>query len=306
VPASLRGHAVGVPVELRLLRMVDDVTWDAVVFGDGDWRTPTERRAAAPALDTGDVVSVDASLFLRVIHVDADHRRVVRVRADGAAADVWAALYRRGRPVQYAYVKDDLPLWAVQTTFAARPWAVELPSAGRPLSVPLLLALRARGVALATLTHAVGLSSTGNEQLDARLPFPERSDIPATTVAAIARARAAGSRVVAVGTTVVRALEGSAHDHGALRAGEHTTSFTLGAHTHLRVVDAILTGMHEPGTSHDRLLQAFAPRAALDRAFQLAVARGFLGHEFGDSAFIVAERGPAARARALTGVEAAA
>ncbi len=123
---------------------------------------------------------------------------------------LWAALYREGRPVQYSYLAHDLPLWAVQTVYAARPWAFEMPSAGRPLSWEILLALRRKGVRWASLTHAAGLSSTGDPAIDAALPLAERYDIPAATVRAVADTRARGGRVIAVGTTVVRALEGAA------------------------------------------------------------------------------------------------
>lgn len=119
--------------------------------------------------------------------------------------------------MQYSYLRQPLPLWHAQTAFAGRPFAAEMPSAGLPLRVPLLRALRTRGVAVATVTHAAGLSSTGDPALDAALPFPELSLVPPAAVAAVERARGAFGRVVAVGTTVVRALEGAWRD-GALRA----------------------------------------------------------------------------------------
>src|SRR5204863_7761232 len=99
-----------------------------------------------------------------------------------------------------------LPLYEVQTAYASRPWAVEMPSAGRPLTWDVLLRARARGVHIATLTHAAGLSSTGDVALDGALPWPERYEIPERTATAITAARAAGGRVIAIGTTVVRAL----------------------------------------------------------------------------------------------------
>src|SRR5439155_16787424 len=124
---------------------------------------------------------------------------LVSLRFDRDGAALWGAIYRYGRPVQYAYTAGPLSLWHTQTVYAARPWAVEQPSAGRGLSVGLLLALRARGVGIARLTHAAGLSSTGDERIDAVLPLSERYEIPEETVAAVAETRARGSRVIAVG-----------------------------------------------------------------------------------------------------------
>ena len=216
--------------------------------------------------------------------------RLLAVRFEQRPDVLWPALYRHGRPVQYAYTAAPLELWHTQTSYGARPWSVEAPSAGRPLTPSLLAAVSRRGVALATLTHAAGLSSTGDAALDRALPLPERSDVPATTVAAVEAARARGGRVVAVGTTVVRALEGRAraHAHGRrLVAGVGWTDLRIGAGFAPALVDGILTGMHEPEASHFALLEAFAPRAVLAEAHAHAEERGYLAHEFGDSMLIL-------------------
>jgi S-adenosylmethionine:tRNA ribosyltransferase-isomerase len=145
-------------------------------------------------------------------------------------------------------------------------------------------------VNLAWLTHAAGLSSTGDPTLDALLPMPERFEIPEETAQAIRSTRATGGRVIAVGTTVTRALEGSAAQHdGVVQAGAGTTDLVIGAGFRLRVVDGILSGMHEPEASHFRLLEAFAPREILAQAHAHAEASGYLGHEFGDSSLILSE-----------------
>jgi S-adenosylmethionine:tRNA ribosyltransferase-isomerase len=124
--------------------------------------------------------------------------------------------------------------------------------------------------------------------LDAALPLPERFDIPAETVAAVRRTRAAGGRVVAVGTTVVRALEGSANAGGGrLQTGEGLTSLRVDRHFRPRVVDGVLTGVHQPGETHFDLLQAFAPEPLLRRALAHAEQTGYLAHEFGDSCLIL-------------------
>jgi S-adenosylmethionine:tRNA ribosyltransferase-isomerase len=273
LPASLRARTPA--LEVRLAGARADGSFRAVLFGAGDWRTPTEHRPPPPPV--GGHLVFDDELAAEVIH-DGPWERLVTLRFSLRGAALWRALFRLGRPVQYAYLDGPLELWHTQTAFAGRPWSMEQPSAARPLGPALLLALRRHGVALATLTHAAGLSSTGDAVLDAALPLPERYEVPATTLAQVR----AAERVIAVGTTVVRALE-SAAVTGRL-AGE--TDLRLDGDHALQVVDALYTGLHEPGTSHYDLLQAFAPRALLDRAWHEAERRGFLQHEFGDSMLI--------------------
>jgi len=291
LPASLPGHtASGADIELRLLGgtpVVNEHELRAVLMGAGDWRTPTEHRPTPPPVATGDVLTLHG-LAATVTAISPLSPRLLTVRFDQRGAALWSALYRAGRPVQYAYLERPLALWHVQSGFAARPWAAEMPSAGRPLAWDTLLAARRRGIELATLTHAAGLSSTGDPAIDAALPLPERYDLPAATIAAITHARARGGRVVAVGTTVVRALEGNFATHGALRAGSGVTDLRLGPRSQLHVVDGILTGMHEAGSSHLELLSAFAARDLLGRAYAHASAAGYLVHEFGDSNLILA------------------
>jgi S-adenosylmethionine:tRNA ribosyltransferase-isomerase len=123
------------------------------------------------------------------------------------------------------------------------------------------------------------------------LPLPERFDLPEDTVRAITAAHAERARVIAVGTTVVRALEGCAARHGGeLVAGEGTTDLRIGERFHARVVDGVLTGLHELGSSHRELLRAFAPEALLARAFSYADAHGYVGHEFGDTCLVLEVR----------------
>src|SRR5205085_2410704 len=138
------------------------------------------------------------------------HPRLVSLRFDGTPDAIWAGLAHHGRPIQYAHVPVPLALWDVWTSIAGPPVAFESPSAGFALDWGTLAALRGRGIAFATLTHAAGISSTGDIELDRRLPFDEPYRIPPATAAAIRRVRARGGRVVAVGTTVVRALEHAA------------------------------------------------------------------------------------------------
>lgn len=284
LPGSLHGvTARGEPIELRLAGPVDGSRLSGVLFGAGDHRTRTEHRPLPPAVAIGDSL-LFGPLVVEIVRIAG---RRVEVVARGDTGDhLWQALYAQGAPVQYAHRRERLPLYEVQTAYAARPWAAEMPSAGRPLTWEILLALRRAGIAIATLTHAAGLSSTGDDALDAALPWPERYEIPAATVHAVAAAKARGGRVIAVGTTVVRALE-SAAQGGALVAGGGIATLRLDARYSPRVVDGLVSGLHVPGESHFELLSAFAPRERLASALAVAASAGLSSHELGDSCLIV-------------------
>jgi S-adenosylmethionine:tRNA ribosyltransferase-isomerase len=215
-----------------------------------------------------------------------DHPRLVSLRFDGAARDIWAGLATHGRPIQYAHVPAPLALWDVWTPIAAMPVAFEPPSAGFVLDWASIRAMHRRGVAFATLTLAAGISSTGDPDLDRRLPFDEPYRIPASTAAAIHEARRQRGRIVAIGTTVVRALEHAAGRDGVVPPGEGVANQRLGPASELRVVDAILSGTHEPDSSHYQLLRAFADDVTLADATAALEASGYRTHEFGDSVFV--------------------
>jgi len=289
LPASLAATAPdGSAMEVRLAGEEGDGLWRCVLLGSGDWRTPTESRPPPPLLEPGAVVRFAPDFSARVERVAGVSPRLVWLRFSPSGERFWRALYRHGRPVQYAYESLPLSLDRVQTPYAARPWSSEMPSAGRGLTLPLLRRLRSRGVELASLTHAAGLSSTGDGVLDAALPLPERFEIPEATVAALEAARHSGGRVVAVGTTVVRALEGSAAAHGGqVRPGADITPLILGPGHRRVVVDGLLSGIHARDSSHYGLLRAFLP-PPLDTHYLLQVASGgYRGHEFGDSTLIL-------------------
>lgn len=301
IPASLFGvhKRTGGRLEARLAGRgslaFEDVTFSAVLFGEGDHRIPTELRPPPPEVRNGDLLAL-GPLPARVEAV-LGHPRFVRLALRGDAAAIWAGIAAHGRPVQYAYMGQALALWDVWTPIAGLPAAFEPPSAGFAIDWAMLGEIRWQGADFVTLTHAAGLSSTGDSALDARLPLPEAYRVPTATAAAIQRAKARGGRIVAVGTTVTRALEHAAARHGRVVAGEGLADQKVGPATPLRVVDAILSGTHEPGGSHHDLLGAFADAEALAQADAELEARGYLTHEFGDSVLIWRRPNPA-RARA--------
>jgi len=310
LPASLSATTeAGARLELRLARESGGVFW-AVVLGSGDWRSRTEDRLPPPALAVGDTLTLTSASSDRAPPLTA---RVVDLAPLGAAysrasplialefaatgAALWNGLYRAGRPIQYSHVERALELWHVQNVFASRPWAFELASAAHGFDWALLLALKRRGIRLAALTHAAGISSTGSQELDRALPFPERYEIPEATVRAICETRREQQRVVAVGTSVVRALE-SARTGTELRAGRGEATLVLGpererrraerpTRTRPRVVDSVISGIHQAGESHYSLLEAFAPAALLERADAHARALGYRVHEFGDACLVL-------------------
>ena len=289
LPASLAGRHLRTTsaIEVRLAgrdSLNDIERFSAIVFGAGDFRTRTEERSAPPVLVAGDLLAL-GPLTARV-EATLDHPRLIALRFDGCPDEIWEGLARHGRPIQYAHLQESLALWDVWTAIAGPPVAFEPPSAGFVLDWQMLSRMRARGIEFATLTHAAGISSTGDPALDARLPFDEPYRIPPSTAAAIRRARASGRRIVALGTTAVRALEHAGRHGGDVRAGDAVATQRVGPTTRLRVVDAVISGTHEPGTSHHDLLRAFADAPTLRRLAVELDAHRYLPHEFGDSVLI--------------------
>lgn len=298
LPSSLHGRhePTGLPIEARLagrssLDHQDVVRFSAVLFGAGDFHTRTEHRPPPPALAAGD------RLLFGPLHVVVEkllgHPRLALLRFEGEPRAIWAGLARHGRPIQYAHVATPLKLWDVWTPIAGTPAAFEPPSAGFVLDWKMLAAIRARGARFATLTHAAGISSTGDDTLDKLLPFPEPYRIPAPTADAIAATDAKGGRIIAIGTTVVRALEHAATADGKVHAGDGLATQRIGPGTHLRIVDAILSGTHEAGSSHYELLRAFTDDATLQYADRALEEHDYLTHEFGDSVLIERRAGDA-------------
>jgi S-adenosylmethionine:tRNA ribosyltransferase-isomerase len=291
LPASLQGvHvATGGAIEVRLagrpsLRPEDMNYFTAVVFGAGDFHTRTEDRLPPPKLAARDKIILGP--LRAAIEQLLGHTRLVLLRFEGTADHVWAGLAHHGRPIQYAHVDAPLALWDVWTRIAGPPVAFEPPSAGFALDWHALSQMQERGIEFETITHAAGISSTGDEELDRLLPLDEPYRIPEVTARAIQRTKERSGRIVAVGTTVVRALEHSATLDGHVRAGEGIATQRIGPSSCLRVVDAILSGTHEPETSHYELLRAFLDDATLERARMELDKANYLTHEFGDSVLI--------------------
>jgi len=275
------GRAVVVHFSTRL----DNGRWLAELRPPG--------RATGPVTDAvaGERIALPAGASL--VLESAAGTRLWRARL-AAEAGPYAYLAAHGRPISYAYLHRPWPLRDYQTVFARDPGSAEMPSAGRPFSTGLVTGLVTAGIVIAPITLHTGVSS-----LEAgEPPLPERFTVPAATAELVTLTRAAGRRVIAVGTTVTRALETAADRPGtdgtAARDGigpaDGWTELVLGPGRPARVVDGIVTGWHAPGASHLALLTAVAGPDLVAAAYAEAIRHGYLWHEFGDSALLIRER----------------
>jgi S-adenosylmethionine:tRNA ribosyltransferase-isomerase len=205
---------------------------------------------------------------------------VAHVRVHG---DLHDYLHRHGHPIRYGADAGDWPLAAYQTVFANEPGSAEMPSAGRAFTPRLVTQLVTRGIGVSPIVLHTGVSSQEADEP----PYAERYRVPAVTAQRVNSARATDGRVIAVGTTVTRALETTADANGAVHAGEGWTEHVVSPAGGVRAVDGIITGWHEPRASHLALLEAIAGRDLLQRSYAAALAGGYRWHQFGDLHLIV-------------------
>jgi S-adenosylmethionine:tRNA ribosyltransferase-isomerase len=278
LPAALDGCAgPGEPcVEVRLAEHLPDDSWLALLVC----------RAGDPfgcGLRQGMRIAFGQGLTATVHERDGHIPRLWRLRFSRTGAELIDLLYRLGRPIRYEYVAEPWALDYYQTVYAREPGSAEMPSAGRAFTWELLFGLQRRGVGAAHLVLHTGLSCYLDDELDARHPASEEEYLVGEAAAEqVNRARASGGRVIAVGTTVVRALESAAGPDGRVRAGHGYTRLRVTADHALRAVDGLLTGLHEPEASHLDLLTAFLPAERVRQAYEEAVRLRYLWHEFGD------------------------
>lgn len=202
-----------------------------------------------------------------------DSRRLAHARLHGVDLDYLA---RHGQPIRYRHDTRERPLSDYQTVFARKPGSAEMPSAARPFTQELVTELVTRGIAIAPITLHTGVSSLEG----AEAPYPERYEVPPATARLVNSTRGWGGRVIAVGTTVVRALETAVHEPSS-----GYTDLVITPERGLRAVDGLVTGWHEPESSHLKLLEAAAGRELLERSY--AHAQDYRWHEFGDSHLIL-------------------
>ncbi len=276
-PAAVDGDRAGAPVEVHFSAQLDDGDWVVEVRPAGASTGPVTE------LRPGEVIALDGGAALTIGRpYPAGQARLWRVRPliDGG---VPLFLIRHGRPIRYAYVPRPWPLPEYQTVFAREPGSAEMPSAGRPFTDRVVTDLVTRGVALAPLVLHTGVSS----QEPGEPPQPEWFRVPESTARLVNATRQAGGRVIAVGTTVTRALESVAGQDGSVRAGHGWTDLVLGPGRPARTVTGLVTGWHAPGASHLALLTAVAGTDLVERAYAEAVRSGYRWHEFGDSCLLL-------------------
>jgi S-adenosylmethionine:tRNA ribosyltransferase-isomerase len=277
LPAAVDGNRAGVPVEVHFSAELDGGAWVVEVRPAGV--------SAGPVADLrpGEVITLDADAVLIMDRPrPAGQARLWEARPliDGGVS--WF-LTRHGRPIRYAYVPRPWPLPEYQTVFAREPGSAEMPSAGRPFTAQGVTDLVTRGVALAPVVLHTGVSS----QEPGEPPQPERFRVPEATARLVNSTRQAGGRVIAVGTTVTRALESAADPDGSVHAGHGWADLVLGPERPARAVTGLVTGWHAPGASHLALLTAVAGADLVGRAYAEAVRCEYRWHEFGDSCLLL-------------------
>lgn len=260
----------------------------STVLDDGQWVVEVRRadgRGPDGTVGPGELLALPGDIRLRLASPYVGGTEPVRLwRATvDPTVDLDRYLAGHGRPISYKYVTGRYPLADYQTVYATAAGSAEMPSAGRPFTARLLVRLMANGVTIAPVVLHAGVSSPEAHEP----PIPEWFEVPAVTARLVTSARSAGSRVVAVGTTVVRALETAAAADGSVSAGSGWTDLILGPGRPVRVVNGLVTGLHEPGASHLLLLAAVAGRPLVRAAYSAAVDHGYLWHEFGDSTLLL-------------------
>lgn len=232
----------------------------------------------APLLSVGERLALpDGGSVAIVAPLHREHRRLWYALLD-LPQPAYAYLARHGRPIAYDYVDGSYPIEMYQTIFAREPGSVEMPSAGRPFTLRVVDSLCRAGVDLAAITLHCGVASPEAHEP----PLDERFEVSARTARAVNAAHWRGGRVIAVGTTVVRALESATNERGKVRPASGWTSRIVDRSNPPKAVDGLLTGFHEPRASHLLMLETFASNDLLQQAYAKAVDSELLWHEFGD------------------------
>jgi S-adenosylmethionine:tRNA ribosyltransferase-isomerase len=274
------GSAVRVHFATRAPQLDD--RWRVVELRSADGASPAGGRAGETITLPGPDPTQPQ---LALVAPYASGSRLMLARLDGVGGErIFMDLLRmHGEPIRYGYVARPWPLSAYQNVYARIPGSAEMPSAGRPFTHGLISELATRGIGVAPITLHAGVSSPERHEP----PFPEEYEVPGSTARLVNLTHANGGRVIAVGTTVVRALETVARPGGEVTAGDGWTGLVIDPDRGIHAVDGLITGWHEPEASHLRMLAALAGEPFLDRCYQAALDDSYLWHEFGDSHLIL-------------------
>jgi S-adenosylmethionine:tRNA ribosyltransferase-isomerase len=276
LPAAVDGlRSNGVRSAVHVAVGLDDGSWVVEVRRTDNSGPQTDLRPGEEIdLTGGQRVRVDAAYPDESV-ADARLWRVTPM----PPRDRVGYLAKHGRPIRYGYLSGSWPLADLQNVYADRPGSAEMPSAGRPITRRMLVGLMARGVVVAPIVLHTGVSSPEKHEP----PMSERYQVSETTARLVNMTRDAGRRVVAIGTTSVRALESAAEPAGDVSARKGWTDLVLGPSRPARVCTGLVSGLHEPEASHLLLLEAVAGEELVAAAYRAAVAERYLWHEFGDS-----------------------
>ena len=283
LPAAIDGCEVpnGSCIQIRLAQHLPDGSWLALLLCQ-------QGNPFLCGLQSGMEIDFGQGLSAKVYDQDEHIPRLWKLRFSKSGTELMDLLYRLGHPIRYEYVSAPWDLDYYQTVYAKEPGSAEMPSAGRAFTWKLLFDLKRRGIETAHIVLHTGLSSYMDDELDAQHPASEEEYFISQTAAnKINRTHQQGGRVIAIGTTVVRALESVADQTGKLEAGHGYTRLHITSEHELKTVDGLLTGLHEQEASHLDLLTAFLPAQNIREAYENAVQQHYLWHEFGDLNLIV-------------------
>ncbi len=282
LPALMHGidEESGNSIQLRLAEHLPDDSWLALLV----CTAPTgEPQGFVCGLKEGMKISFSENTKAQVLARDKNISRLWRLKFEDSNAALIEKLYKIGRPIRYEYVPQEWPIDFYQNIYASEPGSAEMPSAGRAFTWRMLFDLKKKGIKSTSIVLHTGLSSYLDDDLDARHPASEEElSIGQQAADAINKARMAGGRVIAVGTTVVRALESASDEQGFVKPQHSYTRLRIDSNHKLKCASGLVTGMHEPEASHLDMLSAFVNNDCLFSAYQSAIEKRYLWHEFGD------------------------
>ncbi|ARI77401.1 S-adenosylmethionine:tRNA ribosyltransferase-isomerase [Halobacillus mangrovi] len=267
IPPVLRGSQGNNPIEIRLSRKLSTNQWEALVLGR--------------VINRKQPIYFPDGVTARIAGMGSE-RPLVSLTFSETGSSLFSFIYDYGDPIRYEYIDYPWPLDTYQTVYGSVPGSAEMPSAGRAFTWKMIKHLKAKGIKIAFLHLHTGLSYYEDDRWPDPKNHPEPYHVPLETVKIIQQAKAARKRIIAVGTTVVRALETSVNEEGNLYESEGNTSLYVDQHYKHAVVDGLLTGFHEPEASHLDMLSSFLPANELLKAYEEALQNNYLWHEFGD------------------------
>jgi S-adenosylmethionine:tRNA ribosyltransferase-isomerase len=273
IPAAIDAVADdGTPLVIHLSTRLEGTRW---VVEPRRRAGPTTERWSGPLPSLRYHLAGSGTLLIEEPFGDAGRLWVARLQLDRRVLS-WLAVH--GRPIRYGYVPRPWPIETYQNVYVTEPGSAEMPSAGRPFTPEVITRLVAKGVAVTPVVLHTGVASLEADEL----PYPERVRVPEWTADRVNDAHRSGHRVIAVGTTVVRALESSVGADGLAHAYDGWTDLVISPAHPVQVTDGLLTGWHEPASSHLLMLEAVAGPDLLRESYRVGLAEGYRWHEFGD------------------------